>query len=640
MASNESKSAPVWRLSLVLALMTGAFLFLAGALWRIQIRDAAAYQGDFNRQSARRVRLPARRGRILDRRGRRLADNRPSYGVAIYVEELRQPGRIERTVEHVSEVVDRLAEALGLERELSEQAVRDHVVRQRPLPLLAWRDLDEAALARFVESHVKFPGGKERIPGLDVTVESVRVYPYGALAAHVLGYVGRADPERWRGESDADAESDATYDFYKPAVEGRSGMERAMDRTLQGEGGGYLLQVDALGFKHEELGRREPVAGRDLLLALDADIQAAAEQTLDGHIGAVVALDPRNGDVVALASTPAYDPNAFSVGMSHRDWARLNRDPGRPLVHRAIGGVYAPGSLFKLVVAIAALENPGIGPAQTYDCSGVFTVGNHPFRCWRRQGHGPLAMRKAIEQSCNVYFYELGIAIGHERIVRMADALGIGRRTGIELGGETRGLLPDAAWKRRVMNDAWRAGDTCNLSIGQGALGVTPLQMAVMTAAIANGGRVYRPRLVLSPRPDNPRGQSAEDLAFSSDRVFMKGDLIADLGWAPATLETVQGGMLDVVHAAAGTGSRAKLDGVRMAGKTGTAQYRRDGEDRRFAWMTGYAPFDQPRYVVVIVIEDAPGGGGLVAAPRLKHIMETALGMPLSSERTGRDTGS
>ncbi len=613
MVTNDSRISHQGRLRLTLAAMLGFFFFLAAVLWSVQMRDASEYESHLNRQSVRRVRLPAPRGRILDRYGRCLADNRPGYGIAIYVEELRQPGRISRTVDHVGLVVDRLAESLNLEREITEEDIREHVVRNRPLPLLAWRDIGEDTLARLAESSVTFPGAQERIPGVDVTVESIRVYPEGRLAAHVLGHVGRADP---------DLHAEDVYHYYIPAVEGRDGVERVRNEALQGQPGGYLVRVDASGFKHMEMGRRDPLPGEDVALALDARIQRAAESVLEGVTGAVVVLDPRNGDVLAMASRPTFDPNAFSMGIARQDWNLLIKDKSRPLVNRAASGIYPPGSIFKMVVAIAALENRRSSPDMVFDCSGVYHVGDHPFLCWRKSGHGWINLRKALEQSCNVYFYQLGLMCGYERIYRMADAMGIGRRTGLDLPGESVGLLPNDAWKRRIVRDAWRPGDTCNVSIGQGALAVTPLQMAVMTAAIANGGRVYRPRSVLGSDLD-----PAHIIETQGGLGVRPGEALADLRWSAETLTAVQGGMLDVIHAPNGTGQRARVEGVRMAGKTGTAQYKRDGDDLRHAWMAAYAPFENPRIAAVLVVENSPGGGGLIAAPRMRTLMAVALGM-------------
>ncbi len=622
MADKETQCF-VLRALAALALGLIALLYLGCVLWDVQIRNATEYASRENRQSVRRVRLPEKRGRILDRNGRILADNRPGYGIAVYVEELRQPGRIENTVEKIDQVVERLSELLGLEREIDTDFIGNHVRSRRPLPLPAWRDIGEDALARFAESHVAFPGSPERMPGVDVMVESIRVYPQGALAAHVLGHVGQADPDRHIEEP---------YHYYLPSVEGRNGVELYRDAVLQGQSGGYLLRVDASGFKHREIARRDPVPGADIWLALDSDVQRAAERALQDIAGAAVVLDPRNGDVLALASSPSFDPNVFGSGLSPREWRRLTDDSRRPLFHRAISGVYPPGSVYKMAVAIPALENERSTPATTFSCSGTYVLGNVSFDCWLKSGHGRVDLRQAIAQSCNVYFYHLGLQCGYERMYRMADAIGFGRRTGIDLPGEAAGLLPDGAWKRETLGDDWRPGDTCNVSIGQGALSVTPLQMAVMTAAIANGGRVFRPRMLL--HSDEGRFEARRPPWAETP---IPGEMMANLNWSRTTLDTVRYGMLDCVQARDGTGPRARLEGVRMAGKTGTAQFRRQGKPAVHAWMVVYAPFDHPRVAAALVVEDASGGGGLVAAPRMRGLMAAALGLEPDAHGFGED---
>jgi len=310
-------------------------------------------------------------------------------------------------------------------------------------------------------------------------------------------------------------------------------------------------------FKHEEEeeGTREPKPGQNVRLALDSRIQVLAEQALTGERGAAIVMNPANGDVLAMASSPIFDPNAFSTSLSAEEWRSLSEDEDQPLFNRAISGVYPPGSVFKPVVAIAAIENRRATAETEYNCPGVFEVGGVPFPCWLKPSdgaiHGLMKMRKGIEQSCNCYFYQLGLQCGYERIYHMAEALGLGAKTGIELDGEASGLLPDNNWKLRTIGESWRAGDTCNASIGQGMLAFTPLQIAAYVAALANGGYLYRPRLVLDAEGDPARP-------------------VNDLRWSPETLDVIRGGMRDVVEAPNGTGRRAKIPGVQMAGKTGT----------------------------------------------------------------------
>ncbi len=571
-----------FRVRLIGLVMLISLVILGVNLWRIQVVRAPEFRSSLDRQSMRRVRLPGIRGRIFDRNGTCLADNHPSYCIAIYTEELRQRGRWSRTIDKVDSVIDELATVLGQPRQVDRDDIAQHVSRRLPLPFLAWHDLDETALARWAECD-------QVLPGVDIYVEPVRVYPMGVHASHVLGYVGRADPA---------ASTETPYHYYLPEMEGKAGIERSMDERLRGQSGGRLIRVDASGFKYDEKGEREPVDGEDIHLALDMNIQSIAENVLSNQLGAVVVLDPRNGDVLALASAPSFDVESLK---SWKAWQRVRSDPKRPQVNRAIAGLYPPGSTFKPLVAITGLESGRITASTTLNCPGYYQVGNRRIHCWHKRGHGPLQIQKAIEQSCNPFFCELGVRCEYKRIYHMADALGFGHRMGIELLGESPGLLPDNEWKERVMKDTWRMGDTCNVSIGQGFLLVTPLQMAVFVAALGNGGYVYRPRLISNGNHE--------------------GDLVNRMAWSAKTMRVVRGGMFDVVQAPTGTGKRARIDGVSIGGKTGSAQY---SHGRTHALMIAFAPFDAPRYAVAMILEDSVSGG-ISTAPQVRFLLNAIL---------------
>ncbi len=570
------------RIRLMLIAMLVAIGFLAVQLWHVQVLRASEFRSSLDRQSMRRVRLPGIRGRILDRHGNCLADNRAVYCLAIYTEELRQRGRWSKTIDKVDEVVEALSEVLGVERQVTRDDIEQHVKRRLPLPFLAWRGLNSTALARWAESDLE-------TAGVDVYVEPERVYLHGTAAAHVLGYVGRSDPA---------GILENPYHYYLPEMSGREGIERVADTRLRGRAGGRLIRVDASGFKYEEKGEREPLAGGDVYLTLDLGIQQMAENVLSNQPGAVVVLDPRNGEVLALASAPAFD---VRVLQAHATWQALLADPGRPMLNRAIAGQYPPGSIFKPLVAIAGLVSGRLTPGTVIACKGHYQLGQQRFHCWSRRGHGDLTLQKAIEQSCNPFFIEAAIRTEYRRLYHMADSVGFGRQTGIELAGEATGLLPDDEWKRRARREGWWPGDTANVSIGQGALLVTPLQMALFAGALANGGVIYRPRLL--------RG-AADD-----------GEPVTRMAWTDAQLGVIRAGMRDVIQTDSGTGKRARLDGVVMAGKTGTAQY---GDGLKHAWMILYAPYDAPRYAVALIIENSVSGG-ITAAPRLRELMRHIL---------------
>jgi penicillin-binding protein 2 len=572
---------------IALALVFGAGLtFLAVSLHRVQVVQYAEFARDQVRQSVRRVQVPGPRGRIFDRNGVCLAENRASYCIAYYVEELRKRGPWIRTIGAVDADIDRLAAALGIPRQISYAAVSNHVVKSLPMPLLAWRDVDQGTLARWAEASDDFPG-------VDVYVQPERSYPQGSLAAHAVGYVRRDRPLPRPGER---------YHFHLPETFGANGIERQYNHLLTGHMGEQLIRVDARGYKHAVWEGQPAVAGQDVRLTLDVNVQRALEKALRGWRGAGVVVDPRSGEVLALASAPAYDLNDLVPAPTAGVWARLNADEGRPLINRAVQGRYAPGSTFKPVTALAALLKGDFNPEEAHTCDGAFVLGTMRLRCWNTYGHGAVALRKAIEQSCNSYFCRLGQSIGYDAIYAEAQKLGLGQHTGIDLPSESRGLLPTAEWKQKMMGDRWRVGDTCQLAIGQGLLVTTPLQMAMLVSVLANGGALHRPWLV---RRDGPPEAARE------------------MGWPPEAIALVRNGMRDV--AAVGTGRRVQVRGLEVAAKTGTAEYDAGGVRRKNTWVTAFAPFGRPAVAVAIVVENGESGGQTVA-PMVRDVLVSVFG--------------
>lgn len=613
MARNRSTPIHVWRLLFLWLGMAGLFGVLVGRLWNLQVSQGGEYQRRLVKQSLRSVRLPGMRGRILDRHGVPLADNRPSYCLSLYLEELRRPGSVQRTVDHVMSVLDYLAEVMDRPRVLFPQDVRLHLGRRTPLPLVAWKDLDEEAISRFMEHAWEFPG-------VSLTVEPVRVYPLGTQSCHLLGYVGRADISKLLDS--AEGEVAEKFHYYLPEMAGKSGVEKRLDGVLRANAGGKLeIQVDVAGFKFDEVSRRTPGEGSDVVLALDSRIQQAAEDLLGTDRGAVVVVNPHNGDVLALASAPGYDPNDFVPSIPSSIWNRLLKDDRRPLYNRATGGEYAPGSTFKPVTLLAALHSGKVTADTRYSCPGYYQLGSARFRCWQHWGHGSIDLSSAIRYSCNVYLFHAAMACGPEAVQEMARTCGFGRRTGISLDFERPGLVPDAAWKRRVRHDAWRDGDTCNMAIGQGALLVTPLQQAMYAAALANGGTLWKPRLIQQIVPVD--GDPQEILPAEAD---------GGPNWSARHIRVIREGMRDVVNAPDGTGKRAKLPHVVVAGKTGTAEYGVKGAGHKMTWMIAFAPFDDPSVAVAFLVEDGVSGGTTVA-PRMKALLTRIFndGSPASS---------
>ncbi len=592
----------VWRLLLLWLAMLACFGALTYRLWNLQVAQGMEYQRRLAKQSLRSVRIPGIRGRILDRNGVRMADNRPSYCVSLYLEELRRSGNVQRTVDNVMESLYRIAEAMDRPLQMSPQDVRLHLGRRTPLPLVAWRDLDEAAVARFAERASEFPGA-------ELTVEPVRVYPQGGSACHMLGYVGRADSASLPDAGD-DGEAPEKYHYYLPEMAGKSGIEKRLDGVLRANAGGKLeIQVDVAGFKFDEVSRRAPGKGSDVVLAVDSRIQRAAEAVLEGQRGAAVVVDPRNGDVLALASAPGFDPNQFVPSVPAKVWNQLLKAEARPLYNRATGGEYAPGSTFKPVTLLAALHSGKVSADMRFTCPGYFELGSARFRCWQHWGHGSIDLQAAIRYSCNVYLFHSALECGPEAVQAMARDCGFGRKTDISLDFERPGLVPDNAWKRTARRDSWRDGDTCNLSIGQGALLVTPVQMGMYAAALANGGTLWQPRLV---GRIVAAGGEAQEIAPAKAS--------GGPSWEARHIRVVREGMRDAVNQPDGSGKRAKLPNVTVAAKTGTAEYGVKGAGRKMTWMIAFAPFEDPRYAVALLVEDGVSGG-TTAAPRVKQLL-------------------
>lgn len=570
-----AESHAFWRIFALGVLMVFALFALGHRLWALQIEESRAFASSQMRQSVRRVLLPATRGRIFDRDGVCLADNRPSYCIALFIEDLRRPGAWSNTVNAVDARLDELSLQLGIPRQIGRAEIERHIYRQLPMPLLAWQDIDEETHARFEE--LVTPNA-----GMDIVVQPERVYPEGAVMAHLVGRVGRDKPKAPDGEK-------AHYDTM--GMKGRDGIELTRDATLSGVSGGQLLTVDVSGYRRSVMDNR-PTPGSDLKLTISTRLQRACYAALAGRRGAIVAIDPRNGDVLALCSSPSYDVSAMTPRVPADLWQKLLEDPATPLLNRAITGLYPPGSTFKPAVALAALRQ-GLSPEFLVDCNGVFEIGSLRIRCAARYGHGDnITMRKALEVSCNPYFCELGVKAGVDAITTFAREAGFGTRTGISLPGEAAGLVPDDAWKRRTKGGGWSKGDTANISIGQGFLLATPLQIALYTAMLANGGTLWRPRLCADEAPTIVRKVAipAKDLAV------------------------VHNGMFDVVNAPKGGGRRARVNGVTVAAKTGTAEYGPMRNRRKHAWMIAFAPLHDPEIAVATIIEDGESGG-TTAAP-------------------------
>ncbi|MEM7392327.1 MAG: penicillin-binding protein 2, partial [Verrucomicrobiota bacterium] len=587
----------ITRVRVLILVILGVFSFLSVMLWRIQVARGTEFKEDLERQSVRRVRIPGMRGRIYDRHREVLADNRPSYCIALYIEELRQPGKRSRTIDRVESVIAELSGIMEIPPEITRRHIETHYQRRLPLPLIAWRDIDEVAQAKWAEKAATMPGA-------DQYIDAVRVYPHGEDTCHLIGYVGRAKIEKDEAEP---------FNYYQPEMAGIEGMEKTLDAELRGEAGGRLMRIDVKGFRRDDKTldtlMREPRMGGDVQLTLDLRAQKTVREALGDEHGAGVVMDPRNGHILALVSTPGFDANTVRSNYSLYSLDEENK----PLFNRAVSGQYAPGSIFKPLVAIAAIENNHVQPGMLYDCFGNFTMGGITWRCAHRAQHGRIGFRQALTVSCNVFFYKLGNKIGYQPIYHQAWAAGLGQKTGIEVFNEKPGLLPDDAWSREKRGHGWRKGDTINFSIGHGALSVTPLQMAVLASTLAQRGRMYKPQIVLGRRA------SGEEDFVREEPVLLK-----DMSWSTRTLDIVLGGMKDVVMTTRGTGHRAFVPGLVIGAKTGTAEYGPRDSRKYWGWMIAFAPYENPRYAIALVVEDAISGG-VSAGPKVSMILKELL---------------
>jgi len=583
------------RVALLGAGQVALFGLLFGRMYFLQVveREKYAMLADENRISVRL--LAPQRGRVLDRFGEELANGRQNYRALIVPEQ----------AESVEETLNRLGEIVDVPEAQRRRILRD-VQRQRGfMPVTVAEDLSWEQFARVNASMAE-------LPGVQPDVGQSRFYPQGVNTAHLVGYVS------------AVAEAELTGD---PLLElpgfriGKDGIERAYDRTLRGSAGNSQIEVNAFGRVIRELRRQDGHPGDDVVLTVDAHLQRAISQRLADESSACVVMDVESGDVLAMVSTPAYDPNAFNRGLSSKAWRSLIDNPRAPLTNKTISGQYPPGSTFKMVVALAALEHGVITPEQTVGCSGSMELGDHHFYCWRWRhgGHGATAMRAAIAQSCDVYFYEVARRLGIDRIAEMANRFGLGQSFGLELRGERTGLVPNSVWKRTALGRAWQQGETLITGIGQGYVLSTPLQLAVMTARLANGRLKVMPQLVRDPRG-----------SVSPEPLRVR----------PEHLKVVQEGMFQVVHGPRGTARDAALSlDVQMAGKTGTSQVKRISKaerqrgvlkneerpwrERDHGLFVAYAPVEAPRYALALIVEH--GGSGHDAALVAKDVMDEVL---------------
>jgi penicillin-binding protein 2 len=592
---------------IILLSVLGLLLFRA---WSMQVLSGDRFAAAAENNRVREIAIDAPRGRILDRNGEPLVTNRATLGVTV-----------SPTAKDDEDMLYRLS--VVLEMPLDEVKERVASTREAALkPRLVAVDVPMSTVAYLSEHEADFPG-------VEVSVVPVREYPNGTLGAHVLGYTGEISEESLKS---GDMEGYVLGDIV-----GKSGAEAQFESVLQGEKGYRRIEVDAVGSPRHVLEEAEPVAGRDVVLTIDLEVQRVAEEALaralaearaddfkDARAGAAVAIDIETGEVLAMASVPTYDPALFIGGISTKDWEALNaKDSEYPLNNRAIQAQYPPASTFKAITGMAGLEYGVTSTGHSYYCSGRWTGQGEEWSkfCWNRRGHGPVGFSRGVAESCDIVFYEIGHSFykrGKEELQVFSRRFGLGSQLGIDLPGEVSGRIPDARWKAEFNADypeyrQWLPGDTVNISIGQGDLLTTPLQMAAVYAGIANGGDVMRPHVlkeVLDSKGEPVRAYEPE-VAFSSEV-------------SESILRTMHSALLDVTEEGTGASAFRGFD-ARVAGKTGTAEVA--GKDD-YAWFTAYAPADDPQYAVAVVLEQG-GHGGAIAAPAAREILAALLGLPV-----------
>lgn len=589
------------RRALMLASGKGALISaLIARMYYLQVVEADRYAmlSEENRVSMRLLAPP--RGLILDRNGIAMAVNQHNYRVLVVSE---QTPSLDYTLDALSQII-----SLG---EHDRARITKESRRRRSfVPITVRENLSWEEVARI---EVNAPD----LPGVLIDVGQSRFYPLESLGAHILGYVSAV--------SENDQTNNDPLEELPGFRIGKAGVEKIYDMALRGRGGTSQEEVNAVGRVMRELERREGEPGVDLALTLDLRLQEYAAQRLGDQSAAVVVMDIHTGEVIVMASTPSYDPNAFNRGLTHDEWRELSTNPRAPLQNKAISGTFAPGSTFKMVVAIAALEAGAISPEQTVLCRGHTELGNIKFHCWKKGGHGSVDLINAIKGSCDVYFYEIARRVGFDKVAEVANRMGLGVPTGIDLPNERPGLMPNRAWKRKALSQPWHPGETLINGIGQGYCLATPLQLAVMTARIANGGRQVIPHV-------------ARDLITDKDSAPRPAPNWPSCGVSQRSLTLVRKGMNAVSNEPGGTAFRARIDqeGMWLSGKTGTAQVRRitmreretgvkkndelPWKERDHALFVAYAPEDAPRFSIAVVVEHG-GGGSAVAAPIARDIM-------------------
>lgn len=614
----DGPSRHVARIALIAVLFMAGLAVLVVRLYQLQIGQAEAYVAQVGAQSTRTILLPPARGLVADRWGVPLAEHRANFDIDLYLLELKSHYRkihgglpkvrdtysvagVRKTdiVDDIFKIADEslgpYRQVLGDRIQIDRDALMLHQRIREQLPFQIKGDLKFEELAVLMERNPV-------VPGIRITARPLRRYSYGATASHVVGYVGRPEQALLLSRDDGGT--------FEAESTGKDGIELAADEYLQGDPGYRVLEVDNLGRVQRLLHEDPPRSGSTVYLTLDLRVQQIAEKAMEGvGRGACVVLDCTTGEILAMASVPNYDPNALS---DPAIWNTVINDKTRPLVNRAVSG-YPPGSTFKTLIALAAMTYKVVPPNYSFSCGGGLFVADRFKQCWNASGHGSVNLYEAIKISCNTYFYNLGVKTGIDRVYAVGHAIGLGDKNDIPLPRVSAGTLPSKEWMRATFpRDRWSDGHMANAAIGQGYVLVTPLQMAMVAAAVANRGVIYKPQLI--QRIIRPDGEA--EFEFKPE---VRGQLNID----PKAMDVIRRGMWAVVNESGGTGKRAAVPGVAVAGKTGTAQFkgRVGGENRtdNKTWFISFAPFDEPRYAACVMVENGTAGG-VDCAPRVREV--------------------
>ncbi len=599
-----------FRINALLWAIVIVFVFLAGSFWVVQGAQAEKYRNLSEANALREIVTPAKRGLILDRSGQKiLADNQPAY--ALTLDRVIMRPIVKNDPAHREKVVAFLAQVLGTPAPDIEARFEKGkaIPNARPIPIA--EDLTMPQVASIQAQAVAFP---------ELNVEPVqrRNYPYATMAAHIMGFIGEAN----------DKDLAAHKDLKSGDLLGKRGVEMMYDEYLSGRDGSQYWEYDSHGRRLAEYrpARKEPVAGDNVYLTIDFDLQRRAEQYFieNEFVGAAVALDPRDGEVLAMVSSPAFNPNVYSRRFTPDVWRTIASNPFKVELNRAIQGLYSPGSVFKAVMAMAGLSEGAIDPSTSFFCSGSGVFFGRRFRCYNKNGHGDVSVAHALKVSCDIFFFNVGARLGVDRIAEYAHKLTFGELSKIDLDGEKSGIVPSTQWAAVKQHRKWYPSETISVAIGQGPLIVTPLQVANMMAAIANGGTVYRPHVVKMIEKVNPDGRV--------ERYQVASEVLHKVTLAPKALETVKLGLWKVVNEEGGTGGNARIEGLNVSGKTGTVQViaqhgwvKTEGLPYKYkdhAWFASYAPKDNPQMVVIVFVEHG-GHGGVDAAPLAKLLYES-----------------